>query len=92
MGIGAVAAYRPYIYNTNTLSANSLNPVKEIDDEDLTRGRLGTEELQKASVENLNPLKQGESADYQGILDSQFAQGAQKAAALFGDMSVFAMN
>ncbi len=89
MGIGAIAAYRPYIYNTNTLSAASLSPIKEIDDDDLTKRRLGTEDLQKASIENLNPLKQGESSDYQGILDSQFAQGMQKAAALFGDMSVF---
>ena len=90
MGIGAISAYRPYIYNTNTLSANSLNPIKEIDDEDLTKGRLGTEELQKAAIENLNPLNPGESMDYQGILDEQFAEGMQKATALFGDMSVFA--
>ena len=90
MGIGAISAYRPYIYNTNTLSADSLNPIREIDDDDLTKGRLGTEELQQASIENLNPLEPGESADYQGILDSQFAQGMQKATALFGDMSVFA--
>ncbi|MCR5337989.1 MAG: hypothetical protein K6E75_05460 [Lachnospiraceae bacterium] len=90
MGIGAITAYRPYIYNTNTLSANSLNPIKEIDDEDLTKNRLDVEGLSGSVAETVNPLARGTSADYQGIVDSQFAAGMQKAAALFGDMSVFA--
>ena len=90
MGIGAIQAFRPYIYNTNTLSANSLNPIKEIDDEDLTKQRLDVSGIQRAYTENINPLAQGETADYKGVVDSQFAQGMQKAAALFGDMSVFA--
>ncbi|MBO4338045.1 MAG: hypothetical protein J5842_08230 [Lachnospiraceae bacterium] len=90
MGIGAVTAYRPYIYNTNTLSAKSLDPISEIDDEDLTKGRLDVSGLQKAYVENINPLKSGETMDYEGTVGMQFAQGMQKAAALFGDMSVFA--
>ena len=89
MGIGAITAYRPYIYNTNTLSANSLNPIKEIDDEDLTKNRLDVEGLSGSVAETVNPLARGTSADYQGIVDSQFAAGMQKAAALFGDMSVF---
>ena len=46
--------------------------------------------IQRAYTENINPLAQGETADYKGVVDSQFAQGMQKAAALFGDMSVFA--
>ncbi len=90
MGIGSVTAYRPYIYNTNTLSANSLNPISGIDDEDLTENRIDISGLQKAYSENVNPLKVGETKDYEGTVDMQFAQGMQKAAALFGDMSVFA--
>ena len=90
MGIGAVSAYRPYIYNTNTLSADSLNPIGRIEDEDLTKNRIDTEDLQKASVETLNPLSRGESKDYQGMLDSQMAAGVQRAYDLFGDQSVFA--
>ncbi|MCR5418966.1 MAG: hypothetical protein K6E84_08615 [Lachnospiraceae bacterium] len=90
MGIGAVSAYRPYIYNTNTLSADSLNPIGRIEDEDLTKNRIDTEGLQKASVETLNPLNRGESKDYAGMLDSQMAAGMQRAYDLFGDQSVFA--
>ena len=90
MGIGPISAFRPYIYNTNTLSANSLNPVSGIDDDDLTKNRLDMSGLQRAYTENVNPLAQGETKDYEGVVGSQFAQGMNRAAALFGDMSVFA--
>ena len=90
MGIGAITAFRPYIYNTNTLSANSLNPISAIEDEDLTESRMDVSSLQKAYSETVNPVKRGESSDYQGMVDMQMAVSAQKAAMLFGDMSVFA--
>ena len=90
MGIGAITAFRPYYYNTNTLSANSLNPITAIDDEDLTKNRIDQTGLQQAYAETVNPLSRGETADYQGMLDAQMAVGMQKAAVLFGDASVFA--
>ena len=89
MGIGAITAFRPYIYNTNTVSAKSLNPISKIEDEDLTESRMDVSGLQKAYAETVNPLNRGESADFQGTVDAQMAAGMQKAAMLFGDMSVF---
>ena len=65
MGIGAITAFRPYYYNTNTLSANSLNPITAIDDEDLTKNRIDQTGLQQAYAETVNPLSRGETADYQ---------------------------
>ncbi|MCR4690419.1 MAG: hypothetical protein K5739_03620 [Lachnospiraceae bacterium] len=90
MGIGAISSYRPVIYNTNTLTADSLNPIAKIKDEDLTKKRIDQSELVRASAENANPLKAGETADFQAAVDRQMAMGMQKSMALFGEQSVFA--
>lgn len=72
MQIGAVSL-RPYIYNTNAVSAKSMNKISAIGDDALASktdiSALTSEDAKKA--ETTNPLKRGESLDFAGILSMQ---------------------
>lgn len=85
MSIGAVSAYgavsalhyRPYVYNTNTLNAASMNKLSRISDDVLER-KTDYSELADESL-NVNPLKKGQTLDFQGILDMQMRRGQSNA-------------
>lgn len=79
MGIGAIG-FQPYIYNTNTVNAASLNRVKPVED-DATKASTDYSALTDNSL-NVNPLKKGESANFVDILESQMAMSRQNAARL----------
>lgn len=79
MRIGAIA-YQPYVYNTNTLSAASLNRIGAIPD-DATAGRTDFEGLTQ-DQENTNPLGRGQSANFMDIWSSQMAKSRTKSAML----------
>ena len=71
MRIGTVSM-TPYIYNTNSISAKSLNKISAISG-DNTVSRLDATSLvsDEASTQNMNPLKPGQSLDFAGILEMQ---------------------
>lgn len=80
MRIGAVSfqTYQPYIYNTNTVSSNSLSRVKPIGDDLLSSGTdfSGmTDEEQK----NLNPLRRGETVNFADVIAMQMQMGRMNA-------------
>ncbi|MCM1538249.1 MAG: hypothetical protein NC254_07625 [bacterium] len=79
MRIGAIA-YQPYVYNTNTVSAASLNRINALP-EDGTQGRTDFEGLTERE-ENQNPLERGQSANFMDILSSQMAMSRTKSAML----------
>lgn len=76
-GIGS-AMIQPYIYNTNTVSKNSLNKVSGISG-DVTKSKTDFSGLSESS-KNENPLKIGETKDLAGILAQQFYTGQMNAA------------
>lgn len=86
MAIGAISAYgavnavsfRPYVYNANTVSAVSLNRLSRISDDVLDK-KIDYSELTDESL-NENPLKKGQTLDFQGILDMQMRRGQHNAA------------
>jgi len=79
MRIGSLD-FQPYIYQTNTLSANSLNKVSAISD-DLVSAKTDFTELVADDVcENL--LRPGESANFADILEQQFQMSRLNAARL----------
>lgn len=79
MRIGAIA-YQPYVYNTNTVSAASLNRINAIPN-DATAGRTDFEGLTQEQ-ENSNPLGKGQSANFMDIFSSQMAMSRTKSAML----------
>lgn len=93
MSIGAVGAYgvvsalsfRPYVYNTNTLNAASMNKLSRISDDVLER-KTDYSELTDESL-NVNPLRKGQTLDFQGILDMQMRRGQNNAARIMRPMS-----
>ena len=67
-------SFQPYIYNTNVVSANSLNKISGIEEDAL-----------KSSVDysldkNENPLKKGETSNFQELLEMQLQLGKNHAA------------
>lgn len=85
--IGAVGTYQPYVYNTNTLSRSSLNPIGKIDN-NVSKSHFDNQ-ISPYAGETLNPLEKGETANYADVLNSQMQMGMNHAARLFGDDSVF---
>ncbi|MCR5788606.1 MAG: hypothetical protein K6G83_01840 [Lachnospiraceae bacterium] len=81
MQIGAVGAsyYQPYVYNTNSLSRSSMNPVQGIGD-DLLTSKTDFSALTDDQKQNVNPLKRGETADFSGIFDEQMQMSRMNAA------------
>ncbi len=79
MRIGSVE-FQPYIYQTNTLSADSLNKVSAISD-DLISGKTDFADLVADDVSE-NLLRPGQSANFADILEQQFQMSRLNAARL----------
>jgi len=78
MGIGSIGSigsiginYNPYIYNTNSLSASSMNRVKAVSS-DVSKPSTDYSALVNDEL-NVNTLKKGESSNFVDILESQMA-------------------
>lgn len=78
MRIGAIGNIYPnYIYNTNTVSANSMNKLSRISDNVLDKK---VDYSETTAQENQNPLKKGETLDFAGVLARQMQQSQNRAA------------
>ena len=75
-GIGYV--YPAYVYNPNTVSAYSLNKLSRISDDVLDKKTEYTRP--EPEEENQNPLRKGQTRDFEGILAKQMQQGQSRAA------------
>ena len=80
MTIGALGAYgfQPYVYNTNTVSAASMNKLSKISDDVLDK-KIDYSELTDES-KNVNPLKKGQTLNFQSMLEMQMQRGQNNAA------------
>lgn len=80
MRIGAVGfqTYQPYIYNTNTVSGNSLSKVKPIGD-DLLSSKTDFSGMTDEEQQNLNPLRRGETANFADVIAMQMQMGRMNA-------------
>lgn len=80
MTIGALGAYgfQPYVYNTNTVSSASMNKLSKISDDVLDK-KTDYSELTDES-KNINPLKKGQTLDFQEMLQMQMQRGQNNAA------------
>ena len=79
MTIGALGAYsfQPYIYNTNTVSSASMNKLSKISDDVLDK-KIDYSELTDES-KNINPLKKGQTLNFQSMLEMQMQRGQNNA-------------
>lgn len=68
MQVGALG-FKPYIYNTNVMSGNSLSKVSSVE-KDLLASKTDYSSLTDESL-NENPLKRGQTANFVDILDMQ---------------------
>lgn len=75
MTIGAVS-FQPYVYNVNRISSASMNRLSRISDDVLDK-KIDYSELVEA--ENENPLKKGQTLDFQGMLEMQMLRGRNNA-------------
>lgn len=79
MRIGGIGnRYPNFVYNTNAVSADSLNKLSRISDNVLDK-KVGYE---TNTEENRNPLRKGETKDFQNILAKQMQEGQNRAAAI----------
>lgn len=96
MAIGAISGYgamsamsavsvRPYVYNANTVSSASMNKLSRISDDVLDK-KIDYSELADESL-NENPLKKGQTLDFQGILDMQMQRGQNIASRIMRPMN-----
>lgn len=74
-GIGNI--YPTYVYNPNTVSADSLDKLSKISDDVLDKK---VDYSKMNAQENQNPLKKGQTIDFEGVLDQQIRQGQNRAA------------
>lgn len=74
--LGAVSGvgYQPYVYNANTVSGASMNKLAKISDDVLDK-KTDYSELVSDESKNINPLKKGETLDFQGMLEMQMQRG-----------------
>ena len=81
MTIGAIGAYsfQPYVYNTNNVSAASMNKLSKISDDVLDK-KIDYSELTEEENQNINPLKRGQTLDFQSMLEMQMQRGQNNAA------------
>ncbi len=89
MGIGGIGGVlqTPYLYNTNRVTANSLNPIQAIGPDVVRAPKTDYSELSGTwgqSAENENPLRPYETRNFEDVLAMQMAQGLQNATRLFG--------
>ncbi|MDE5589076.1 MAG: hypothetical protein K2J60_08025 [Acetatifactor sp.] len=80
MRVGAVGfqTYQPYIYNTNTVSGNSLSRVKPIGD-DLLSSKTDFSGMTDEEQQNINPLRRGETANFADVIAMQMQMGRMNA-------------
>lgn len=79
MRIGGLSSVYPtYVYNPSTVSSRSMNKLSRISDDVLDKkvDYSGVE----AKEENQNPLKKGQTIDFEGMLAKQMQQGRNRAA------------
>ena len=82
MRIGGIGSFYPnFVYNTNAVSANSMNKLSKISDNVLDK----KVDYEANTEENQNPLRKGETKDFQGILAKQMQEGQNRAAAIFSN-------
>ena len=74
MTIGAIS-FQPYVHNINAISPASMNKLSRISDNVLDK-KTDFSEL----VENENPLKKGQTLNFQDMLDMQMQRGRSAAA------------
>lgn len=74
-GMGNV--YPTYVYNPNIVSSKSMDKLSRISDNVLDKK---IDYSEKAVEENQNPLKKGETIDFEGVLAKQMQQGQNRAA------------
>lgn len=91
MAVGAIggistAYYNPYVYNTRSVSAASLNSIDRISD-DATDGGVDFSSIDEENAVNINPLKKGETANFADILMSQFSTSAIRQSEVFNSPS-----
>lgn len=86
MTIGALSAYgaQSYVYNTNMLSSASMNKLSKISDNVLDK-KIDYSELTDES-KNVNPLKKGQTLDFQSMLAMQMQRGQNNAARVMKPM------
>lgn len=78
MRIGGVGnIYPTFIYNPNTVSARSMDKLSRISDDVLDK-KVDYSEME--AQENQNPLRKGQTVDFEGILAKQMQQGQNRAA------------
>lgn len=80
-GSGAIYGLSGYIYNPNRVTSKSLNKIQRISD-DVLDGKLDVKK--EATKENENPLKAGETQNFEAVLEEQMYMGMNRAAVLFG--------
>lgn len=80
MMIGALSAYgtQSYVYNPNNISSASMNKLSKISDDVLDK-KIDYSELADES-KNVNPLKKGQTLDFQSMLQMQMQRGQNNAA------------
>lgn len=76
MTIGAIS-FQPYVYNVNAISPASMNRLSRISDDVLDKK---TDFTGLTEAENENPLKRGQTLDFQGMLEMQMRRGRSNAA------------
>lgn len=75
MTIGAIS-FQPYVYTVNSISPASMNRLSRISDDVLDK-KIDYSEL--AEAKNENPLKKGQTLDFQGMLEMQMNRGRSNA-------------
>ena len=83
-GFGAVS-FQPYIYNTNRLDRSSLNRIEALPEDGTKNAGVDFSGVAGQDNENVNALRQGQTQDFQGMVDMQFAMGRQNAARIFAE-------
>ena len=76
MMIGAVS-FQPYVYNVNAIGPGSMNKLSRISDNVLDKK---TDFSGLAEAENENPLKKGQTLNFQDMLEMQMQRGRSTAA------------
>lgn len=76
MTIGAIS-FQPYVYNVNAISSASMNRLSGISDDVLDKK---TDYSGLTQAENENPLRRGQTLDFQGMLEMQMQRGRSNAA------------
>ena len=79
MRIGGLSSVYPtYVYNPVTVSSKSMNKLSRISDDVLDK-KVDYSGIE-AKEENQNPLKKGQTIDFEGMLAKQMQQGRNRAA------------